>query len=99
MTIPRLQSCILEAFRSNEANPATQSKPTQMPAYNDNMFCEVMTHPGNRTGNSGGCGDGPDDFSQSSDRVHEMKLLMSEEMMQFYEKEDFKIVSFNSLKV
>ena len=61
--------------------------------------CEVMTHPGNITGSIGGCGDMPDGFSKSSDRVHEMEVLSSDKMKEFYVKEKLTLISFNDIKV
>jgi hypothetical protein len=45
-----------------------------------------MVHPGYRCQGAGGCGgpDGPDNFSRSADREHELRVLTSEEMTQFY---------------
>jgi hypothetical protein len=61
---------------------------------NDVITCELMVHPGYRTGTNGGCGIGPDNFSLSADREHEMSILRSKEMLEFYRKQGIEIVSF-----
>jgi hypothetical protein len=88
MTIARLSTCITDAFKSQREK--TQGNPTT------DLVCELMTHPGKQTGKSGGCGNGPDDFSQSEDREHEMDVLMSEVLMQFYKDNDINLISFHS---
>ncbi|KAK3083606.1 hypothetical protein FSP39_000192 [Pinctada imbricata] len=58
------------------------------------VSCELMTHPGYRTGEVGGCGEGPDSFSQSEDRETEMAVLSSKEFRRVYEEGDIQLVSF-----
>lgn len=60
----------------------------------NSLVCELMVHPGKRTRTVGGCGNGPDDFSQSSDRELEMTVLMSKEMLDFYKNNDISLVAF-----
>jgi len=49
-------------------------------------YCELMVHPGYRCADiqDGGCGEGADEFSMQTDRVHEIRILCSTEMRQFY---------------
>lgn len=96
MTAAYLQACILEAFDSAD-DVISKAAPGLILNKNGDLICEVMTHPGHVTGSQGGCGDGPDDFSQSSDREYEMTLLMSEEMRQFYDKENIELASFDDV--
>ena len=58
------------------------------------VSCELMTHPGYRTQEQGGCGEGPDSFSQSPDREVEMAVLKSAEMREFYVQEDVTLRRF-----
>lgn len=58
------------------------------------IVCELMVHPGNRTGSSGGCGAGPDEFSQSPDREHEMEILRDARMTSFYSENKISLISF-----
>ena len=56
--------------------------------------CELMVHPGYCTPcDQGGCGDGPDDFSMSLDREHEMNILRSKEFQSFVTDERIVLVS------
>ena len=59
--------------------------------------CELMTHPGYRCPpTEGGCGDGPDDFAQSEDREHEMRVLDHHSLKQFYEQNHITKVAYIS---
>ncbi|XP_061187842.1 carbohydrate deacetylase-like [Saccostrea echinata] len=79
MTVERLQRQITKAFNSTG---------------NDVITCELMVHPGYKTGMEGGCGDGPDDFSRSPQREHEMSILRCKDMLEFYRTQGIEIVSF-----
>ncbi|XP_056001018.1 carbohydrate deacetylase-like [Ostrea edulis] len=79
MTLERLQRQIAKVYG---------------PPGNDVITCELMVHPGYRTSTEGGCGIGPDDFSMSGEREHEMSILRSKEMLEFYHKQGIEIVSF-----
>ncbi|KAK3596285.1 hypothetical protein CHS0354_030660 [Potamilus streckersoni] len=58
------------------------------------QICEFMVHPGYRTRQTGGCGEGPDSFSQSADREHEMAVLCNPRMTEFYTDLGIKLISF-----
>ncbi|KAL3860438.1 hypothetical protein ACJMK2_010561 [Sinanodonta woodiana] len=60
----------------------------------DIQVCEFMVHPGYRTRQTGGCGEGPDSFSQSAEREHEMTVLCDPRMMKFYADHGIKLISF-----
>ncbi|XP_045173413.2 carbohydrate deacetylase-like [Mercenaria mercenaria] len=77
-------------FKSKEISGEADPNPFTA----DGIVCELMVHPGNRTRNSGGCGNGPDEFSQSAEREHEMRTLMSQEMLDFYKDNNISLVSF-----
>ena len=85
MTTQRLQTGIKRAFDCL-AKSADKSQP---------VTCELMTHPGYACKGVGGCGDGPDDFSQSPDRQHEKAILESEEMRNFYTASDITLISYH----
>ncbi len=56
---------------------------------------ELMVHPGypcDPNKEVGGCGSGPDDFSQSQDRLHEMNVLTSSEVLNFYRHQGYRLV-------
>ena len=57
------------------------------------ITCELMTHPGYRCQGLGGCGGptGPDDFALSEEREHELSVLNSDELKEFYFKHNFNL--------
>lgn len=83
MSIERLQTGITRAF---------DSVPNLI---NQTVTCELMSHPGFACQGDGGCGEGPDDFSQSSDREYEKSVLESEDMAQFYKKNGIMLMSYH----
>ncbi|CAC5397092.1 Carbohydrate deacetylase [Mytilus coruscus] len=60
-------------------------------------FCEFMVHPGYRTEQEGGCGCGPDDFSQSHYRENELNILCDTKLKNFIDKSKFKLVNYETL--
>ncbi|MBN3289225.1 YDJC deacetylase, partial [Polypterus senegalus] len=59
---------------------------------------ELMVHPGYPSlPEEGGCGEGPDDFSQSPERLHEFHTLNSSELLEFYKKKNLQICAFKDL--
>jgi len=59
------------------------------------ITCELMAHPGYRCQGLGGCGNasGPDDFACSDEREHELAVLSSDKLKEFYVKQHFKLCS------
>ena len=54
---------------------------------------ELMVHPGFPSpATTGGCGRGPDDFAQSTDRHHEMNILQSEPLKMFLQHHSIQLV-------
>ncbi|NXU58400.1 YDJC deacetylase, partial [Turnix velox] len=59
---------------------------------------ELMVHPGYPSVPSqGGCGEGPDDFSQSWERLHELQTLMEPELLSHYKTHNIQLCSFKDL--
>ncbi|XP_044131485.1 carbohydrate deacetylase [Bufo gargarizans] len=59
---------------------------------------ELMTHPGYPSILSeGGCGEGPDDFSQSWERLHEMKILKDPLLHSSYSERGIQLCAFRDL--
>ncbi|GAB1608161.1 carbohydrate deacetylase-like isoform X1 [Argonauta hians] len=58
---------------------------------------ELMVHPGYLTGDVGGCGAGPDEFSQSTERQHELNVLKELMASKFYLKHRIELTSFDKL--
>lgn len=99
MNTTRLQKEILDCFnRPSIKEFSSSSYNTTHPdeAFNiirhSDLTCELMVHPGYpcRNRELGGCGGGADEFAASNEREHEMRVLGSDEMKQFYKK--FNIV-------
>ncbi|XP_061585649.1 carbohydrate deacetylase [Cololabis saira] len=59
------------------------------------VTAELMTHPGYPSHPlDGGCGEGPDDFSQSADRQHELNVLKDPSVLALYSQEHVRLCSF-----
>ncbi|KAM9858794.1 carbohydrate deacetylase isoform 1-T4 [Aulostomus maculatus] len=62
------------------------------------VTAELMVHPGYPSHpQEGGCGEGPDDFSQSADRQHELNVLTDPSMLAFYSQEGVQFCAFKDL--
>lgn len=60
------------------------------------ITAELMVHPGYPSfPMHGGCGEGPDDFSQSSDRLHELNTLKDPVLLSYYQKQGILLCAFN----
>ncbi|NWV62085.1 YDJC deacetylase, partial [Malurus elegans] len=59
---------------------------------------ELMVHPGYPSVPPvGGCGEGPDDFSQSWERLHELQTLTKPELQSHYKSRNIQLCSFKDL--
>ncbi|KAM9821304.1 carbohydrate deacetylase isoform 1-T1 [Syngnathus typhle] len=59
------------------------------------VTAELMVHPGYPShSQKGGCGEGPDEFSQSDDRQHELSVLTDLSLLDMYRKERVQLCSF-----
>ncbi|XP_063171757.1 carbohydrate deacetylase [Candoia aspera] len=59
---------------------------------------ELMTHPGYPSiPPIGGCGEGPDDFSQSWERLHELETLKNLELKRHYKSRNIQLCAFKDL--
>ncbi|NXH50465.1 YDJC deacetylase, partial [Dicaeum eximium] len=59
---------------------------------------ELMVHPGYPSVPPvGGCGEGPDDFSQSWERLHELQTLIKPELQSHYKSRNIQLCSFKDL--
>ena len=100
MSIDNLQISIQKAFENQSENYMCNNDQSTSSESNWNpsdLVVELMVHPGNRTGNHGGCGNGPDDFAKSEEREHEMKILCHPKMKQFYSEKNIKVTSFSNI--
>lgn len=80
MTKESLKTTLKQTFRNDNKD--------------DIVSCELMVHPGYRTKEEGGCGTGPDEFSQSDQRELEMDILCDSDMIDFYREMEIELVSF-----
>ncbi|NWR83444.1 YDJC deacetylase, partial [Furnarius figulus] len=86
-----IDSAILEvtARAASPAQPAPQSR---------TLTIELMVHPGYPSVPPvGGCGEGPDDFSQSWERLHELQTLIKPELQSHYKSRNIQLCSFKDL--
>lgn len=64
------------------------------------ITAELMVHPGYPSHpQEGGCGEGPDDFSQSDDRQHELNILTHPSVMALYRHQRVQLCSFKDLQI
>lgn len=62
------------------------------------VTAELMVHPGYPSHpQEGGCGEGPDDFSRSADRQHELATLKDPVLLDFYSQESIQLCAFKDL--
>lgn len=62
------------------------------------VTCEVMVHPGYKSiVGCGGCGQGPDEFACSSDREHELRVLLDQTLRNYFDKSGVRILSFKNI--
>ncbi|XP_042579025.1 carbohydrate deacetylase-like isoform X3 [Cyprinus carpio] len=58
-------------------------------------MAELMVHPGYPSQpHQGGCGEGPDDFSQSADRLHELNTLRDPFVLNYYRQRGIHLCAF-----
>lgn len=59
------------------------------------VTAELMVHPGYPSQpHQGGCGEGPDDFSQSADRLHELNTLRDPLVLHYYRQQGIHLCAF-----
>ncbi|XP_061458980.1 carbohydrate deacetylase [Rhineura floridana] len=67
---------------------------------NRTITIELMTHPGHPSiPPVGGCGEGPDDFSQSWERLHELETLKNAELQSHYRMRNIQLCAFKDLEM
>lgn len=89
MSISSLQRALSHALSTEDPG----SRPRERP-----LSAELMVHPGYPSlPREGGCGEGPDDFSQSPDRQHELGVLTDPALSTLYQRMGVQLCSFNDL--
>ncbi|NXT21894.1 YDJC deacetylase, partial [Syrrhaptes paradoxus] len=72
--------------------------PAQLTPESRTVTIELMVHPGYPSVPPiGGCGEGPDDFSQSWERLHELQTLIKPELQSHYKTRNIQLCSFKDL--
>ncbi|XP_062398726.1 carbohydrate deacetylase [Sardina pilchardus] len=80
--------------------PSTGTQADEIAAPNTvrPITAELMVHPGYPSDPlEGGCGQGPDDFSQSEDRQHELETLTDPSLLAYYKQERIQLCAFRDL--
>lgn len=97
MTIKNIQRALDYSIQSLYSC-LTQQRSLYSPTSNPSTSIELMTHPGYPSVLSeGGCGDGPDDFSQSWERLHEMKIIKDPLLHSYYRERGIRLCAFRDL--
>ncbi|XP_038228633.1 carbohydrate deacetylase [Dermochelys coriacea] len=99
MSVSNIQSAIdtaMVASATKENSLMTQFSPHHQQSRT--VTIELMVHPGYPTiPPVGGCGEGPDDFSQSWERLHELQTLMNPELQSYYKTRNIQLCAFKDL--
>ncbi len=76
------------------SSPLIQSNDATTDSYRP-VTAELMVHPGYPSQpHQGGCGEGPDDFSQSADRLHELNTLRDPLVLNYYRQQGIHLCAF-----
>ncbi|XP_051278334.1 carbohydrate deacetylase [Dicentrarchus labrax] len=95
MSVPNLQRALNQALAlgssgTTSSNASSSNRPV--------VTAELMVHPGYPSHpQEGGCGEGPDDFSQSADRQHELSMLSDPSLLAFYSQKRVQLCAFKDL--
>ncbi|XP_033748871.1 carbohydrate deacetylase-like isoform X2 [Pecten maximus] len=93
MTIDRVTSHLSEVYDITDS--PEPDKRTDIAAGQERVVtCEWMVHPGHVTSGEGGCGEGPDDFSKSHDRQHEIDILSDKALVNVYRSMNITMTNF-----
>lgn len=95
MSVPNLQRALSHALASWPSGTTSSSASScNQPVITG----ELMVHPGYPSHPQvGGCGEGPDDFSQSADRQHELSTLRDPSLLELYSQKSVQLCAFKDL--
>ncbi|OWF48232.1 carbohydrate deacetylase-like [Mizuhopecten yessoensis] len=96
MTVDRVTSHLSEVFDVTGSSDSDKQKLIAACSQEKVLSCEWMVHPGHVTSGEGGCGEGPDEFSQSLDRQHEMDILSDKAILDIYKCMNIKLTNFQN---
>ncbi|XP_035235320.1 carbohydrate deacetylase [Anguilla anguilla] len=98
MSVTSIKRAIEHAMEAMPPGDAMVTRGGEAQAVGRPITVELMVHPGYPSDpQQGGCGQGPDDFSQSLDRRHELETLMDPRLQDFYKQERIQLCAFRDL--
>ncbi|CDQ83754.1 unnamed protein product [Oncorhynchus mykiss] len=102
MSVPNLRRAFSHALERDLnvslSPPGGESKNRTNTTEQPVLTAELMVHPGYPSHpQEGGCGEGPDDFSQSADRQQELTTLKDPALLAFYTQERVQLCAFRDL--
>ncbi|XP_041642927.1 carbohydrate deacetylase [Cheilinus undulatus] len=94
MSVSNLHRALRLAFSAGCSAPSSGGDDSDQPV----VTAELMVHPGYPSlPQQGGCGEGPDDFSRSADRQHELSVLRDPALLEVYRQERVQLCAFKDL--
>ncbi|KAL2091890.1 hypothetical protein ACEWY4_011688 [Coilia grayii] len=100
MSVASVKQALSYALGASSLNNAFTGAQSDSPAPKTDrpITAELMVHPGHPSRpQEGGCGQGPDDFSQSEDRQHELETLTDPSLLAYYKQESIQLCAFRDL--
>uniref|UniRef100_A0A3B3XDQ6 Carbohydrate deacetylase n=1 Tax=Poecilia mexicana TaxID=48701 RepID=A0A3B3XDQ6_9TELE len=95
MSVSSLQRALKQALGTRTSSTISRRAPD---LHQPVITAELMVHPGYPSHpDEGGCGEGPDDFSQSTEREHELNMLRSPSVLELYCQEGVQLCGFRDL--
>lgn len=92
MSISNLQTALSHALAAGSTSSRASGPNHSV------ITAELMVHPGYPSQpHEGGCGEGPDDFSLSADRKHELSMLRDPSLLALYNQERVQLCAFKDL--
>ncbi|XP_068461413.1 carbohydrate deacetylase [Clinocottus analis] len=94
MSVPNLQRALGHALATGLSSATPSGGASHQPV----VTAELMVHPGYPSRpQEGGCGEGPDDFSRSADRQHELSVLRDPALLALYSQERVQLCAFKDI--
>uniref|UniRef100_UPI00398EFED9 carbohydrate deacetylase n=1 Tax=Pristiophorus japonicus TaxID=55135 RepID=UPI00398EFED9 len=102
MSVANIQAIIANTIATRKVKQHPLDMPCGKkfrPVQDDTILTmELMVHPGYSSfPEEGGCGEGPDEFSMSADRFHELKILKEPKLLKYYEDKNILLCAFKDL--
>ncbi|KAM4745991.1 carbohydrate deacetylase isoform 2-T2 [Anableps anableps] len=95
MSVSSLQRAIQQALGARTSDTTSRRASGLHQAV---VTAELMVHPGYPSHpQEGGCGEGPDDFSQSTEREHELNMLRNPSVLKLFCQEGVQLCGFRDL--